>query len=260
MDILLLAYSVLPIFLIGLYIYVKDKNKESTNLLIKLLLGGFLSAIITVMITVFIGNFIDIFNADYTKLTGIKLIIYAFICVALIEELSKWIMLYKIAYNNEENDETYDMLLYGSYIGLGFACIENIIYVSLYGVSTAIIRAFTAVPMHTTLGIIMGYYLGKTKVNSQKTIKNAAISIGFPIFMHGAYDYYLMQGETYFISIVILIIGVIYAIILIKKTSKKSIQKNNISTIYMTFQENYCTNCGTKYDYKFCGTCGKKRI
>ena len=253
MDTILLIYSILPVYLIGLYIYNKDKNKEPTNLLIKLLLGGIISASITVIITLLLSLFIDIFNADFTELTGINLFIYAFICVALIEEISKWIMLYKISYNNREYDETYDMLLYGGFIGLGFACIENIIYVLSGGLSTAILRSFTAVPMHATLGIFMGYYLDKSKKESSKKI----ISILIPILIHGTYDYCIMQGSYFIISIIILIISLIYSIKLIKDISNKSIKTNSNN---INFIENYCPNCGTKYELKYCKNCGKQRI
>ena len=53
-ELLLFVISVLPVFLIGIYIYQKDKHKEPTKLLAKLFLGGigscFLAAIIGLII------------------------------------------------------------------------------------------------------------------------------------------------------------------------------------------------------------------
>jgi len=250
----LLIYSILPVSLIGVYIYNKDKNKEPTNLIIKLLLGGVSSAIITIITSAILGIFLNIFNTEYTELSGLKLIIYSFACIALIEEISKWIMLYIIAYNTKEYDESYDMLLYGAFTGLGFACIENIFYVLLYGLSTAVTRAFTAVPMHTILGIMMGYYLDKFKTT--KITKNKILSITIPTLIHGAYDYYLLQGDYSLISIIILIVSFIYTINLIQKINNESISKKETT---INFKEKYCPNCGQKYELKFCRTCGRKR-
>ena len=264
MSILLLAYSILPVFLIGMYIYKKDKNKESANLIVKLLSGGLLSATLTVIITIVLGLFFNIFSAEFTELEGLKLIIYAFICVALIEEISKWIMLYVIGYNNIEYDETYDILLYGAFIGLGFALIENILYVIQGGVSTAILRAFTAVPMHTILGVIMGSLLGKSKEYPKSNAKNRILSILIPVIIHGTYDYCIMNESYYIISILVLIISFIYAIMLLIETSKKNITKPTIYNLNNYNQnikvlENFCSNCGTKYELNFCKKCGKKR-
>jgi len=268
LSIILLIYSIIPVFLIGLYIYNKDKNKEPTNLIVKLLSGGLTSAIITIIISLILGIFFDIFSADFTKLSGLDLILYAFISVALIEEFSKWIMLYIIGYNSREYDETYDILLYGAFIGLGFACIENIAYVVSGGFETAILRAFTAVPMHTLLGVIMGKFLGKSKENPNTNLQNKILSILIPTLIHGTYDYCIMNGSYYIVSILVLIISFIYAITLLVETSKKNIKKttqnknnneyNNYSQPTPTL-ETFCSNCGTPYELNYCKKCGKKR-
>ena len=56
-----------------------------------------------------------------------------------------------------------DAIVYGTLISLGFATFENLQYVYYSGGSPdliAIIRAFTAIPLHACCGIIMGYYFG----------------------------------------------------------------------------------------------------
>lgn len=250
MNTTILIYSLLPVFLIGLYIYKKDKNKEPKKLIIKLLLGGFYSVILTVLVSSILGLFFDIFNEEYINLSSLQLISYSFLCVALIEEGSKYIMLYKIGYQTKEYDEPYDILLYGSFIGLGFAGIENILYVYAFNLSVAITRAFTAVPMHAFLGVIMGYYLEKYKELNNSKYK--LLSILIPIIIHGIYDYCLMNGKNQIVSIIVLILTTIYTIKLLNKISKQSIKNN-------TYIEKYCPNCGTKYDLNYCINCGNKR-
>ena len=56
-----------------------------------------------------------------------------------------------------------DAIVYGSLISLGFATYENYEYVYLYefeisSFDIALIRAFSAIPLHACCGIIMGYY------------------------------------------------------------------------------------------------------
>ena len=249
----LIIYALTPILLIALFIYQKDKNKEPKEIIIKLLIGGIASTFITVSITIALGLFFDIFLEDYQKLSGLKLIIHAFIAVALIEETSKYIMLNKLS-KNKECDEDFDLLLYGSFIGLGFAAFENLLYVSQYNLQTAILRACTAVPLHALLGVIMGYLLLKYKNTSSSKYKFQSIII--PTLIHGLYDYLIMTGNEInaILAIILLIIVFIYGIVIINKISKKSIKNNN--NIY---NELYCPICGTKYELNFCINCGRER-
>lgn len=257
MVIQLLIYSILPVILIGTYIYIKDKNKEPKSILIKLLAQGILSTILVASLTLILSSTFEIFLKEYTQMNQIELLLYSFVCISLIEELCKFAMLYKTTNNLKENDEPYDMLLYGSFIGLGFASIENIIYVFSYGTSIAIIRAFTAVPIHAMLGILMGYFL--EKYYKKRNIKNITKSLLIPVMIHGLYDYCLLNSKYFIISIITLVILLIYIIKLLKKESNKSIiiEKNNPNN-YNT-KEIYCPICGTKYELNFCIKCGRKR-
>ena len=53
-------------------------------------------------------------------------------------------------------------------VAMGFATIENVIFVMEGGVTTGIVRMFSTVPAHATFAVIMGYYLGKAKFNEKK--------------------------------------------------------------------------------------------
>jgi len=276
MNIMLLVFSILPVFLIGYYIYNKDKNKESNGLIVKLLLGGLGAAVITVIASLIIELIFNISMTTYTIYSEIELLFYAFICVALIEEVSKWLVLYKIGFKNVEYNEAYDMLLYGAFVGLGFACIENILYVSTGGIETAITRALTAVPMHAILGVIMGYYLDKLRENINVQNNYKVLSIIIPILIHGLYDYCLMI-EIGVVSMALLIGTFIYALKLINEVSKKSVvvpkinnnENMNISSIQNNlnqnintqnnYQENFCSTCGSPYEQNSCKVCGRKR-
>jgi len=99
-------------------------------------------------------------------------------------------------------------------VAMGFATIENIIFVMQGGVTTGIVRMFSTVPAHATFAVIMGYYLGKAKFNEKKValdidgdgipdIKFNAKAftsliaiIGFVIatVIHGFYDYFLLTS------------------------------------------------------------------
>lgn len=214
-ELVLFILSVLPVYLIGLYVYKKDRNKEPIKLLAKLFLGGILSSFMVIIVSEIIGNIIPLFNYDPVIMTDSELIIYAFIGVALIEESCKWIVTYKMSYNDREFDEFYDMILYSVMVALGFACFENLLYVYDSGIGTGIARALFAVPGHACDGMIMGYYLGLAKLNtvngrSYYAKKNMIFSVLVPTITHGIYDYCLLKGETIYLIIFALFVIWIY--------------------------------------------------
>ena len=192
----LLFIAILPIIIIGIYMYNKDKNKEPKGLLIKLFFSGIGSVILVIIISFILQTIFPFFKVEIKNINLIQLIIYVFIGISLIEELSKWLFVYKISYNNKEFDEFYDIILYSTFVALGFACLENIIYVFNNGFFNGIFRAITAVPGHVFFGIFMGYYLGLAKLNhlnnrDNQSKRNLILSLIIPILLHGIYDYCL---------------------------------------------------------------------
>ena len=205
--------AILPVIIIGIYIYKKDKNKEPTGLLIKLFIGGIASTIITIVLGSIVELFLPNLVADnIAKLNTLELIIYAFISVGLVEELSKWIITYIISYNNKEFDEIYDIIVYSVFVSLGFAALENILYVMDKGMITAITRGIFSVPGHTCVGIYMGYYLGLAKIdevknNEKNKNKHLLLSIIVPSILHGIFDYCLFKRSiTYLIAFLLFVI------------------------------------------------------
>jgi RsiW-degrading membrane proteinase PrsW (M82 family) len=107
-------------------------------------------------------------------------------------------------------------------VSMGFATIENIFYVLEGGAQLAIMRAITAVPAHATFAIIMGYFLGLAKFTHQHKLLYWILALSCSTFLHGAYDYFLLQN-----SIPGLWIGAIISLITGIYLSKKAIKIHN---------------------------------
>ncbi len=228
----LIYIAALPVVLICVYVYTKDKEKEPKKLLSKLMLWGVFSIVPVIIIELILDNFFTITgNEDL-----IIIFLYCFIGVGLVEELAKWIISYKVVYKDSEFNESYDAIVYSVFVSLGFALIENILYVLSNGVITGLLRAFTAVPAHTCTGIVMGYYLGLAKlkeVNNDKKESNKYMlfSILIPALIHTTYDAIVLTKESnslvLFISYTILLY--VISILTIKKVSKNDYKFNNIT-------------------------------
>lgn len=253
MSILFIIVAILPIVLIGLFIYKKDKFKEPSNLLFKLFIFGAISCLPAVILELIMSSFFP----EMEYMNFFEMFLYAFLVIALVEEVCKWGFLYKIAYIHDEFDSLYDMIVYASFVALGFACFENILYVYSNGILTGLVRAVTAVPGHVCDGILMGFYLSLAKINQIRgnntlTKRFKIYSLVIPIIAHGIYDFCLFCGSPIFIFIFAVSIVTIFIICFrkVKEVSSKD--------MIFKYRNNYCTNCGLRVTSRFCTRCGKE--
>jgi RsiW-degrading membrane proteinase PrsW (M82 family) len=114
----------------------------------------------------------------------------AFFKVALVEEFSKFIFIRFILFRNKNFNEPFDGIVYAVMVGMGFATLENILYVFQYGFTTGVLRMFTAVPAHATFAILMGYFLGKAKFSNRNKFMYSLMALVIATLFHGAYDYF----------------------------------------------------------------------
>jgi len=127
------------------------------------------------------------------------------------EETLKFLTIYFYVSRSTNFDEPMDAIVYGTLVSLGFATFENLQYVYYSGGSpdaVAIIRAFTAIPLHACCGIIMGYYFGLYMFKNKDTL-NLFKSLFFAIGFHSVYNYFATRNV--FLMIVVLIILISFA-------------------------------------------------
>ena len=184
----LLISAIAPVFLVIIYIYIKDKyEKEPKRLmLIAFLLGAIVSIIITSLLYYVFDYILPL--DDHTSL--LQLFIKAFFVVALTEEFSKYVIVRYFAQARKAFNEPFDGIVYAVMVSMGFAATENIVYVFESGFETALLRAITAIPAHATFGILMGYFMGKAKFSNNKIVLNLT-GLLLAVIFHGAYDFFL---------------------------------------------------------------------
>lgn len=112
----------------------------------------------------------------------------AFLQAAIPEELFKFVVLWWVARRRRAFDEPMDGVVYGVAASLGFATLENVLYVSNGGLAVAVTRALTAVPCHAFLGAIMGYFVGVAAFDPSRRKLGGALALLVPITLHGIYD------------------------------------------------------------------------
>ena len=200
-NIILLSLSVFPVLLLGSYVYYKDKfQKEPLGMLFKAFFFGCLSVVPAIFIEsllsanyeIMFGNLLpDMFRGIYT----------GFIVAGFSEELCKLLLLALAVWRSRYFDEYFDGIVYATFVSLGFAGLENIMYVfgqEDFGTSiaTGTMRAILAVPAHFLFGVVMGYYFAIAKFQPEHRFGNFVKAFIFPMLLHGTYDSLLMVPEA----------------------------------------------------------------
>lgn len=204
----LLALALAPGVAIALYIYLKDKHeREPLGLLLLSFFFGGISTLATTIITIPINAWI------FLKPDSIVDQFYnAFLKVALIEEFSKFIFVRFILYYNRNFNEPFDGIVYSVMVSMGFATVENVLYVFQYGMATGIVRMFTAVPAHATFGVLMGYFIGKAKFAHANVAFYSLFALLTATVFHGSYDYFwFIAGANHWAGIGIGAIASLFA-------------------------------------------------
>ena len=190
---IILTAALLPAILLWLYIWKKDKQKEPTSWLIKAVLWGV--AIIIPVAILESGIEAMLFGEGGKPTSLFDTTTMAFVVAALPEETFKLFALWMVLRKNPYFDEHFDGIVYAVCVGLGFASMENIMYV--FGeddwFSTAIVRALLAVPGHYAFAILMGYYYSVYHFVDHSP-KVAACVLLVPVMAHGTYDALAMSG------------------------------------------------------------------
>ena len=181
MTLTLLITVGVPLFIVFAIIY-SDKFREPADLVIKTFFAGVIICFPAAEL-----NYLLIPSYEYSYRAGFT------------EETLKFLVLYFYIRPKSAFNEPMDAIVYGVIVSLGFATFENISYVfsgnfEVDSFSLAIMRAVSAIPMHATCGIIMGYFFGLYAFTHSKQF--LIKSIIFPIGIHATYNF--LTGYDFF--------------------------------------------------------------
>ena len=194
---LILLAALAPIAILAYYIYRRDKfQKEPVKELLKAFGMGILSVPVSLLISTPL-EFAGFYSMEtQTLLDAVKL---SFLGAAIPEEIAKFLMLWLFVRKSRCFDENVDGIVYASVVSLGFAAVENILYlVTNYEswISVGITRALFSVPGHFFFGVLMGYYYSLFRFYPAAGRKVKWLVLGAPILAHGLFDTILFSVEV----------------------------------------------------------------
>ena len=192
---ILIVAAVIPAIALFIFIYRQDKaEKESPRMLFSLVFFGIISTALA-LVSERVGTFVLdlVFRGGNGSALAYNLVMY-FVVVGLSEEGFKYLVLKKRTWRSPEFNYQFDGIVYAVCVSLGFALWENIGYVAMYGLRTALVRAVTAVPGHACFGVFMGTWYGIAKKYDMRRRPGQSkffriLSVLLPTLLHGAYDF-----------------------------------------------------------------------
>lgn len=196
MSLLILALA--PVLVVAFYIYLRDKYEREP--IAQLVLAFVAGCLITIPVSIIEGRLSvpaqsmqNYASAGWT----------AFVVAAFTEESFKFLALMILFWDNKNFNEKFDGIVYAVFISLGFAAVENIMYVMDGGAQVGILRAFTAVPAHALFGIVMGYQAGLARFFPKEKSWRLFLALAMAILLHGIYDFILMTEHPYLLLVFI---------------------------------------------------------
>lgn len=198
----LILAAVAPGIALLAYFYLKDKyDAEPVRMVVRLFLVGVLIVFPTMVI-----------QRGFMLGLGDDPFVFSFLISGGIEEFLKWFVIYFLLYSHSAFDEPYDGIVYAVAVALGFATLENVIYV-LYNHSSfseLILRAMLPVSGHALFGVIMGYYLGMAKFVPGQEKKFLILSLVLPVIWHGSFDFILLKTDANWIWYIVPFMSILW--------------------------------------------------
>ena len=178
-----LATALAPALPIGTVLFSVGRHTITPGAALTAAAAGLVAAF-TCLLGMITGPLVNLLPPGLPHAAGM-----AFLGAGVPEELAKLGCLVLMALRHLDTERERDAILLGGYVGLGFAIIENFLYVtgSADWLATGSVRATLSVPGHVSWGLIMGYFVSRGRYG---------LAFLVPMLLHGLFDAVLMYDET----------------------------------------------------------------
>jgi RsiW-degrading membrane proteinase PrsW (M82 family) len=231
----LIAVAVVPALLLMWYFHTRDVFKEPARVLWGTFGWGVMSIIPAVLIGLAVEHKFAWVTQPYWS-AGVGALLVA----GIPEEICKLAVLLGYSYQKHEFDEPMDGVVYGVAASLGFATLENLMYVLDEGMAVGVMRGLMAVPGHAFMGAIMGYYVGQSRFDAANKNRLVLKGLGLAVLIHAVYDYPILllgalkqaKDESsgaalllLLVSVFVVILGWRWAIALVRRLRREQVER-----------------------------------
>ena len=188
---LLILPVALPILFWAVYHYHKDRHlPEPVGHLLLAFALGMLASGLSMAMYEGLGALGLRHDAGYlADTTSLGLFAYSLLAIGPIEEFAKLVPFLLVIIRFREFNEPLDGIIYASFIGLGYAAVENWQYLDYLTPTEAAARGFASPVLHILFASIWGHWIGRAHLSQQSVAKAALSGLAVAAGLHGLYDY-----------------------------------------------------------------------
>jgi protease PrsW len=165
-----------------------------------------------IVIVYFLGIAVTIPVALIEGIMGLVVsgVVVAVVVAPIVEEYGKYFVVRHTVYNSPVFDEPVDGIVYAAAAALGFATLENVIYVFSSAtlsdaIGTGLVRAVLSVPGHALFSIMWGYALGRARfLPPEQRPGVIAVGLIMAMVLHGLFNFLLIFDAGFAILILVL--------------------------------------------------------
>src|SRR5215468_1752680 len=169
--------------------------------------------------------------------------------VGPIEELLKLLVVYFFAYRRKEFDEPLDGVIFSATAALGFAAIENVVYLAQNEPMLVLLRGPLSNPGHALFSALWGLSLSKPKASpNMLRLRAPIVARGFILasLLHSLFDLLLVAAAKINISFFVILIAAMVGLFFWVRSRIKfhsDTSPHREGTLYMPLRC-YCQECG----------------
>jgi len=196
----------------AVYHYRKDLRFPEPKVL---LLLAFVLGMIAVGISAALYRGIGLLGLrfDAGALAGVSvpgLLAYAMLAIGPVEEISKLIPFALVIMRLKQLDEPIDGIIYASFIGLGYAAVENWQYLDYLTTAEAYARGFASPVVHMVLASIWGLWMTQALLEKRSVLRSALYGFVVAAVLHGAYDFIVILNPHNALPLAGFMIGAVW--------------------------------------------------
>ncbi len=184
------------------YFYIKDRYApEPRRCILRIFVLGMLSTIPIAIVEALFGS---LFSSEF---------FLAVIVAPVVEEVGKFLVVYWFVFRRPVFDEPIDGIIYAVTAALGFAALENFVYLfAAYSetltlpLELSLLRAVLSVPGHALMSAMWGYALGQSLVTAHPLATRLVYhGLALAIFLHAAFNF-LVGADVIGVTVLILVL------------------------------------------------------
>jgi RsiW-degrading membrane proteinase PrsW (M82 family) len=250
------AFSFIVAFLWLRWFRKKDKYEKEPERLITL---AFFAGAVATVPSVLLESFLHLRDQGSTIIPANLFL--SFLWVGIVEEFFKYLAVRLTVYRSKQFNEVMDGMVYMVSAALGFAATENVGYMLGFGYSVGFLRAILSYLAHISFSAILGFYMGKAKIEGKKNWILVGFILAVPL--HWLYNSFLVLGTAktsvgfILLGLMVWVLALILTLVLVKRAQE--ISPFRVAHILPKRLTKRCQACGRTVPSKAlaCHHCGE---